>query len=96
MTRTFIKLHGAWSGKPCYLDADGIISAGKAPEDLTQTLVVFEPGYSAVVAESPDEIARLLLAGTDIDIIEDFNYDTKRAAALAAIAERAAKKESKY
>lgn len=94
MTRTFIKLHGAWSGKPCYLDANGIVSVGQDPVDLTQTLVVFEPGYSAVVAESPDEIADLLFDRTDINIIKDHDYDTKRAAALAAIAERAAKKES--
>lgn len=90
MTRTYVKLHGAWSGRPLYIRTSSIISVGQNPEELSETLVTFLPGCTAFTVESPDEVMDLL---NDVAIREDFDYEVKRAARLAAIGERAAQKE---
>lgn len=94
MTRTFVKLHGAWSGEPMYIDVDTIVNTGKNPEELSETTVTTRDHILVLVAETPDEVMELILDAGHAIVIESDAYEKRRDEELAAIAERAAQKES--
>lgn len=92
MARTYIKLHGAWSGEPFYTEASDFCTIGRNPKNLSETLITTKSYLMAHALETPDEVAELLRATGEIVVVSDESFDTKRADALVAIRERAEEK----
>jgi hypothetical protein len=105
VSRTFIKLHGAWSGRPFYVEASDVCTVGQHPEDLSEasdvctvgqhpedlseTWVCTYSGLRAVAIETPDEVMHLMASDADTFIVSDKDYDTKAAERLGEISKRA-------